>query len=444
MIDPVNPGPAGTFGPAGAASGASAPGDLTPLLTSGSAVISQAMQAVTGAVQSLFNQAFATVQGAIAKAAGSISAGYNAAETQLVTSGAQAQAAISSQVQSATVQSGGGGTSESGVNEGQYGWNVYSYIIAPYPARAVQGVGIPGAQMQLWCFRGSWDNGQDAVRYSLGIGGSAPPPGCLLPGGPAAPPGNPPAQPAPCTGYTSWQRINADGTGTCIDLCDGVQAPSGFVAGATGQRFDALPGPPGTLYSCFVAKPPVPPQQYYGGCSPTGQPVSWQAGTPAPAGVTGQVGPFGDSTSALSAASCPTGGGPPGGPPPSSGTGTGICPTCNSDGSLKLPDCIDIDLCSPEKVAQAIYMGMCKWSTDDSCFYDPIWRAIKKGLCEWIKDPACECPLTDSVKYQIEGCNPVYDNLVKAFMGQAGAVVTDAGSLDEVVQQALDLNPIVG
>ena len=432
MIDPVNPGPAGTFGPAGAASGASAPGDLTPLFTSGTAVISQAMQAVTSEIQGLFNNAFSAVQGAIAKAAGSISADYNAAETQLVTSGAQAQAAISAQVQSATVQSGGGGTSESGVKEGQYGWNVYSYIIAPYPARAAQGVGIPGAQMQLWCFRGSWDNGQDAVRYSLSIGGSAPPPGCILPGGPVQPPGQPTGGPPECALYRVWTDLSAPVI-ACQILCFGdMPTGPGQWVPYNSNGVDLATAQQAAASLCGGSPPTSGGPRYYGGCDSNGQPVSWQAGTPAPAGVTGQVGPFGDSTSALTAASCSTGGEPPGGPPPSSGTGNPCCDTTVT----KLPDCIQIDLCSPEKVAQAIYMGMCKWSQDDGCFYDPIWRAIKKGLCEFVQDPTCACKIRDSDAAIYEDCDGELSTQLLPWLGQIGGLLR-SGSLDDMAKGGL-------
>lgn len=164
--------------------------------------------------------------------------------------------------------------------------------------------------------------------------------------------------------------------------------------------------------------PPTQPVQYDAGCV-GGAPVSWQVGTPAPQGVSGQVGPFADSATAIAAlgTSCsPTGGGPPT-PTPTPTPSAGQC--CDTN-VTKLPDCIYIDLCDWEK------------------FYDATWRAIKKGLCEWILDPQCQCATRDSDRYLYEDCDGTFGPDAEQFMGRIGGTVSQAGSIDQMVATARD------
>jgi hypothetical protein len=421
MIDPVNPGPAGTTGPAGSQIAASGPGDLTPLLAAGTGVISQAMQSVTGAIQSLFNQAFSTVQGAIAKAAGSIASGYNSAETSLVTAGAQAQAATSSTVQTALGPAGGGGTSDQGVKEGQYAWNVYQYINTPYPARAVNQVGVPGAVMQLWCFRGGWDNGLDAVRYSLGISGSAPPPGCILPGGPSQP-SAPPAAGGQCaTGlYQVWQQVVGSTITGCQLLCSDSPGPSGGVRVGNPVSLDIATGLMQTLACTGKDQTGTGGSpQYYAGCDAAGNPVSWTTTQGAPSGVTGTAGPFDSMSAALAAVNCVVQPPPPSGGPPS---GTGQC--CDT-AVTKLPDCIYLDLCDWDK------------------FFQNMWQAIKKGMCEFVKDPTCACAIRDSDAAIYEDCDGKLATMADAWKGAIGGVITNQG-VDDLVANGQQLAGVMG
>ena len=414
MIDPINPGPAGSTGPAGTLAGIGPPGDLTGLLGAGSALIGQAISTFSAAIQAQIDQIFSAVNAAAVKLAGAVSEQYNAAETTAVTTAASGQAAIGAQAAAATVTGGSGGPADQGVKEGEYAWNVYQFIEVPYPARAVESIGIPGVDMQSWCYRGSWQNGLDAVRYTLVIGGSPPPASCLLPGGTGLPVPTQPQQSTCDSGYQLWQLGGPGQTGsTCAIQCAGGPAPGpGWV-------------PYGAVSDLTTA------QQALAAICGSGVPTG--GGPPnQPPGVTCQGG-----ATPICPETCPTT--PPVIGPPTTGTGQccGVDPTT---GAMILPTCIFVDLCSPATMIMAIreglYQGLCKWTADNGCFYEPVWQAIKKALCEWIKDPECNCPTRDSDRWIAEDCDGQFNEMMSGWLGKIGGAVVGAGNVDELVAAA--------
>jgi hypothetical protein len=80
-------------------------------------------------------------------------------------------------------------------------------------------------------------------------------------------------------------------------------------------------------------------------------------------------------------------------------------------------------------------MGLCKWSTDDNCFYEPVWRAIYKGLCEWVKDPLCACKVRDSDAAIYEDCDGQLSTVLSAWQGQIGQIVSST-PIDDFVAAA--------
>jgi hypothetical protein len=416
MIDPVNPGPAGSTGPAGGEAGIGPPGDITPLLSAGTAVIGQAMSAVTGAIQSLFNQAFQTVQGAISKAATAISTGYNTAETALVSSGSVVQANIATATPTATGLVAPGGPAVTGSKPAIGNWNVFQFVRTPYPTRFIQNTYIPGVDMLQWCYRGGWPNVDDAAAYSLAIDGKRPPDWCYPPGGPAT--GTPAGTgPTGCELYQVYQQTVDNNIIGCGYVCAGTPLPSGGVAVGNPVPQDIAAGLLQTL-ACTGGTGTTggPGPQYWGGCGPDGTPVAWQIGAPEPQGVTGQAGPFGDMSSALAAVKCS----PPLVPPNQPPTGAGG-PCCDPvTGEVKLPKCIYFDLCDWEKFKQAM-----RW-------------AIYKGLCDFIQDPDCYCKVQDGDKYLVEDCDGEFAKRVDDFYGRTGSVFTRGGGIDEYISKALE------
>jgi len=415
VIDPINPGPAGSAGPAGTTAGVQPPGDLTGTLAAGSAIIAQAISTFSAAIQSQIDRIFSVVNDAAVKLATSVAGQYNAAETIGVTTAASGQAAINAQAAAVTVAGGGGGPADQGIKEGTYEWNVYQYINAPYPARAAPAIGLAGEDMQLWCYRGSWQNSLDAVRYTLLIGGSAPPAGCQLPGGPATPPTTPTQQPACDTGYQVWQLLGPPGTpNQCAVTCGGGSAmpppwvPYGTVGDlATAQAAMALICGGGTVTG--MGPPTVPTPTV---CASGAAPICPET--------------------------CPTT--PPVTGPPTVQTGQccGVNPTT---GAMILPTCIFVDLCSTANMITAIreglYQGLCKWTADDGCFYEPVWHAIKKALCEFILDPECNCPTRDSDRWITEDCDGQFNQMMQGWLGKIGGAVVGAGNVDRLVEAAV-------
>lgn len=402
MIDPINPGPAGSGGPAGAAIGPVPQDAVDSVLQYGTAVISTAIATALGQIQPLIDQAIAIVKSAIQTNAESIAQKFNSAETTYTIASNQAQTSTSALIESAKVPIKTGGTVEQGVLPDQYAWNVWS-------VKSLSGWGKPVVEPRSagyksgpdYCFRGSWEDYFDAINAANGMG-PLPYDACPSPGGPATPPIGTVLPGTQCDSglYETWQRDNADGSSDCVILCQGVAGPPGYQ--------DAGPVPPGPLGQPIgVVFQCIPPRggggggtAYYAGCDPKGNAVSWVQGALPPDGTTGIVGPFTDPTSALQAVQCspPTGGG--------GGGGGGGGPCCGPDGTVMLPKCIYIDLCDWQK------------------FYENMWQAIKKGLCEFVRDPECACKITDSEKWIMEDCDGQADAMAESWQGRIGQVVT--------------------
>jgi hypothetical protein len=439
VIDPINPGPAGTDGPAGVTVTGPSPQFVAAAVSGGGTLLAAATQTLAAAVQQAFQSAADTVKAAVTTLASTVTTELQSAQTTATLSGSTLQGAAGAALVAAQAPLQTQYTADQGGPNYTTGWNLWSVRVptgwtAPIPE-------------QYWanyendlshCFRGWAQVYEDALALANSLP-PLPPDSCPQPASVVTPSSNGTVSPSGCTLYSTWQRINPDGTATCIGLCDGAPGPAGFTLVSSGQRLDALAAPPGAEINCFVSTPTGGSPQYYGGCDSQGNPVAWLSTATPPAGVSAQVGPFPDMSSALTAANCVAP--PSGGPPPTGGpTSTGPC--CDTS-VTKLPDCIYIDLCSPEKAAQAIYMGLCKWSQNDDCFYDPIWRAIKKGLCEFISDPECRCKADDADRSMWEDCSGSFGNTIAGVLGKAGAPVY-AMPLDQVVQQAMQISGLGG
>lgn len=329
----------------------------------------------------------------------------------------QIHGALASSLQSglATIgASGPGGSVAAGVQPGQYTHNVFSTQLGgkwvPYQIVSKQ-VAIELAGQVGFCFLGGWEDYYDAVAYQNSAEGQAALTQCTYPGGPAAPL-PPPTGTGGCQQWAVWVFPSGSTSLCSFPYCDGtVPDPSGLGGHKVLFPDQASATAFASSQTCQSGNGTGGGPQYYAGCGSDGQPVSWQAGTSPPAGVTGQVGPYDTQAAALAAVGqCA----PPPPPPtggPTGGNGTGCCdPTT---GAVKLPDCIMLDLCDWDKFTQAVY----------------------KALCLWTKDPSCKCALEDADKYKMEDCPNSFNEGVAGWLGNLGGVVIQADTVDQLVSQ---------
>lgn len=436
MIDPLQPGPAGSQGPAGVEITGPTPQQVAGMLQSGAAAVSSATGTLLSVASVPLQSAVATLQSSIGQLAGAVVPSIDAAQTTLQLAGTQLMTTAASMLPALPPPVGSvPPVGASGPNF-TTGWNLWS-------VRDDNGWGPPIAEQYFttyrdgcqYLFRG-WapDLGTaEAIAATLGRLGKDVRPECFTygPDGPTCDitVSNPV--------YHIWQRVNADGSATCVSLCSSLPGPTGF----KDLGVDPSPGAQGPIGVFFSCVPPPPPPKdctnsvcYYGGCV-SGKSVTWDSTQAVPQGVTGIVGPFLDQASASAAiGTCP-----PIITPPNVGTGQccGIDPTT---GALILPDCIKIDLCKWDEfcrelslaVRQALNAVLC----DPTCFVQPLCDCLEKSLCKVFSNKECTAGYQDAERYIFEDQDNTFSPDIQAWTGDLGSTLYNAQSLDEMAASA--------
>lgn len=432
MIDPLNPGPAGTDGPAGVTVTGPTPQYVANQLQAGATAVSQATAQILGVVTAALQAALSTVQGSVGKLATAVTTQLNAAQTTADLSGLALKSSVGGQLAvaggSVPVQIGGPTT---GPNHTE-GWNLWS-------VRDADGWGVPIAE-QWWTsytdgcqflFRG-WAlqlSDAQALAATLPRLGKDVRPECfptiVTPPTGVCPPG--------VTTYRVWELLGGQAP-QCAILCSDAPAPGpnwvpyGVETDLAGAQalVQTLCGTPVVIITPPTSGGPV----YYGGCL-SGKAVTWDPTQTVPVGVTNVVGPFPDQASALAAAgTCIP---PP--PPPTVGTGQccGVDPTT---GALILPTCIKIDLCDwsefCNEVRLAVTAALNSTLCDPTCFVQPFCDCLKKTLCEVFSSKECASPFQDAERYIFEDQDNTFAPDIQAWTGNVGRGLSQTSSLDDM------------
>lgn len=362
-------------------------------------------------VQAQLEAASITAGGLSAKIAVPIVAGLNQAEATAAAIGTVVQASITGKMAAATGATAAGGTAEQGVQRWQFTYNVFQDIDAPASVFIYNSAFQPASIPTTLCFRGGWDDITDALAYKSTIQGTPVPAGCLLPGGIAGPP--PPAGAAcPAPGwYNVYYNLQNGKPFDCVLACASDPPPPGlanfqgpFTSQDSAQAWiDAnCPKPP-------PPPPPPPTLDWYAGCNTAGLAVSWETVANQPAGVTGVVGPFADSATALASLTTCV---PPPPPPPPPPPTPGVC--CDPvTGKVMLPDCITLDLCDWSKFEDALVNALCRW-------YEK-----------------CVCKLDNETAYTFNDCDGTLTTAEETWFGAVGKGVLDAASIDDMAKNGV-------
>lgn len=386
MINPINPGPAGSAGPAGVSLSGPNPAAYESTLAYGTGVIGGAVSTALNSISSGLSDVLQTIKDAMSKAASSIATPVNLTQSVIDMAQAQAQASIGSQL--ASLPPVTPPMPQQPVAADRF--YVIVQNVPPFEHRIYwQSPGGPAPTLvPSECIMGIFSDVNKATAYSQSIAGQAPPESC----------------------FQSIGQIRPPGPG----------GPSVVPPPPNGQPTPILTGPPGPV----VVSPPQPP-------NPQPVPTVCAGGTEGPYALVIDQSPDG-KTQDQCAASCWVGPFPseiPGdtrqilGPydwgqlqaqilsrcgqtiPPQPGPPT-TPPTGGTP--ITLPACINIDLCDWQK------------------FVD----ALVKALCQWYEK--CVCKLDNQTSYQITDCDNVLGQLVDHWKGRIGAVATD-NSVDDIV-----------
>lgn len=414
MINPVNPGPAGTTGPAGGSISGPSPEVVQAVLNAGTATIATAMQTALTSIQSGLDQLFASTTSAINTAASSVTNQINAVQTNVDLTGATAQASIQAQLGTVPVPTAGVGAA---AFEGEifqitqrmsppYAADIFNYNAGQQPT-----VPQPGT-----CIRGNFANSTDAVAFQQSIQGQQPPAWCTPSGsviatGPPAPPPvfgkNGTTGECP-NGYQVYAQYVGSTLVSCGYNCKGDPLPSGGVVQGYPPDLQSAQQAVATLcQQSSQQQPQQPTVSYYGGCV-NGVPTFWDSTDGVPAGVTGQVGPFVNPQQAQAAVSCQQA-------PQQGQGGTGSNGACctTGPGSSK---------------TNCLYIDLCDWTEFENALYN--------ALCRVFKDPQCMCAFKDATQYEFEDCDPVYDQEISGWMGNVGNQLIIGTTADGLTQSA--------
>lgn len=400
-------------GPSGMLSGQPVdPAVISGAVERGTVLYGQLIAKFLGAVQAAAAEGVGTVTGLLNKFDNAVSSGQAAGQSVIDGLAANFKmAALSQAVLPAGGPLGGGDTSQGAV-PGQYNYDLYQYADAPWGIDILPGGQKPADSSHPNCFVAGFDDVFRAIDYVRSHQGSVPPGFCPQREGFAAPVGgSKPPVGTECSLYQVYRlwdhSVTPEKLVGCTVRCSTDPAPPGgepfgnplpYQIAIDAMNTAACPGGGGIT-------PPAGEPTYMAGCDSNGKPVVWDSSTQAPSGVTKVVGPFMNQQSASAAASALCTGSPSGG-----NGGTQPAPCCD----IKLPDCIQIDLCDWEKFK----------------------NALVDALCEWYE--RCVCKLDNEMAYGVADCDPKFPAAMNAWSGAIGGVFTTPPTLDEIVGQGAD------